>query len=73
MMKCEMCGCPIYENENYTKFRRKNNSEYFCWDCTNETMEYASIGLIIKRTDAELYLHMLDERRKLDREMKSQH
>ena len=73
MMKCQMCGCPIYDHEEYTKFRRKKGSEYFCRECSEETMEYASIGLIIRRTDAELYLHLLDERRKIKREMKSQH
>lgn len=73
MMKCQLCGCPIYEDSDYTKFRRKKNSEYYCYECTEQTMEYANIGLIIRQTDAELYLHILDEERKIKRKMKSQH
>lgn len=73
MMRCRMCDCPIYDHSDYTKFRRKHNSEYLCYECSEEVMEYASIGLIIRRTDSKLYLHLLDERRKIERDIKSQH
>lgn len=73
MIKCQLCGTPIYDYEEYTKFRRKKGNEYFCHGCSEEVMEYASIGLIVRRSDTELYLHLLDEKRKLEREMKSQH
>lgn len=71
MKRCMMCRCPIYDEDKYVKFRRKN-SEYLCYECSEEVMQYASIGLLVKTTDAELYLYLLDERQKMIREMRRQ-